>query len=123
MRRAKRRRMPPQRTTTYLDLHPTGELDDSQQTDFGRLVKVLRTARKIVVVAGAGISVSAGSKFGPVTWRQLASTDGASQFPIFGRLQACLEPSRKDTSSKVQAGICSTPPCTEMISPPRPFTT
>ncbi|KAF4556923.1 Sir2-like protein 4 [Elsinoe fawcettii] len=58
---AKRRRISDrkERTTEYLDLRqdPVRE-DDQEQLD--RLVKTLHKRRKIVVVAGAGISVSAG---------------------------------------------------------------
>lgn len=59
---AKRRRTtePKVRTTEYLDLSQGSLHEDQQLTD--RLLKTLHNARKIVVVAGAGISVSAGSK-------------------------------------------------------------
>jgi NAD+-dependent protein deacetylase SIR2 len=62
---AKRRRIskdPKERTTEYLDLR-TQQLDDEQQEQLDRLLRVLHRRQKIVVVAGAGISVSAGSKF------------------------------------------------------------
>jgi NAD-dependent histone deacetylase SIR2 len=39
-----------------------GEVDASQKPQLDRLLKVLHKKRKIVVIAGAGISVSAGSK-------------------------------------------------------------
>lgn len=63
---AKRRRvadaMP--RETKHLDLDVLSTNLDSPHTyELERLVKALRTKRKIVVVAGAGISVSAGSGF------------------------------------------------------------
>lgn len=60
---AKKRRKPEQkpRTTEFLDLsisskHPLTD----QKAQLDTLLKVLRKRRKIVVVAGAGISVSAG---------------------------------------------------------------
>jgi NAD-dependent histone deacetylase SIR2 len=59
---AKRRRLSPSmpRETTRLDLHDNDI--QLQQGQIDHLVKALRTKRKIVVVAGAGISVSAGSE-------------------------------------------------------------
>jgi NAD-dependent histone deacetylase SIR2 len=60
---AKRRKLsqPKPRTTQYLDLR-SEELETSQKEQLDRLLKVLFKKRKIVVVAGAGISVSAGSR-------------------------------------------------------------
>ncbi len=68
---AKRRRIQPPkqptkqptkqpRTTAYLDLDDVDSVDEDQ---LDRLLAVLRRKKKIVVVAGAGISVSAGSAF------------------------------------------------------------
>lgn len=59
----KRRKLaePKPRTTQHLDLR-LGEVDASQKPQLDRLLKVLHKKRKIVVIAGAGISVSAGSK-------------------------------------------------------------
>ncbi|KAI9775661.1 MAG: hypothetical protein M1839_000986 [Geoglossum umbratile] len=63
---AKKRKIaePKPRTTAYLDLRPesagAGGVDDSQKPQLDLLLKVLRKKRKIVVIAGAGISVSAG---------------------------------------------------------------
>lgn len=66
---AKKRKLtqPKERTTEYLDLHTLDESSDPEKREqddlqLQRLLKVLRTKRKIVVIAGAGISVSAGSK-------------------------------------------------------------
>ncbi|TKA72538.1 hypothetical protein B0A49_04232 [Cryomyces minteri] len=58
---AKKRRMmtPKPRTTEHLDLR-SGEILPGQETQLTQLLKVLHKKRKIVVVAGAGISVSAG---------------------------------------------------------------
>lgn len=56
---------PKRRITEYLDLRSSDGLDacpDDQRSQLNNLLKVLRTKKKIVVVAGAGISVSAGSK-------------------------------------------------------------
>jgi NAD+-dependent protein deacetylase SIR2 len=58
---AKRRRVEPKpRTTMSLNLGPDHSIDE-QQPQLERLLKVLHKKRKIVVIAGAGISVSAGS--------------------------------------------------------------
>ncbi|OBU01366.1 hypothetical protein VE01_00238 [Pseudogymnoascus verrucosus] len=64
---AKKRKLaqPKERTTEYLDLHTLDESTDPEKLanddlQLQRLLKVLRTKRKIVVIAGAGISVSAG---------------------------------------------------------------
>lgn len=61
----KRRKVEPKpRTTQYLDLTPDADpLAPEQKTQLDLLLKTLRNNRKIVVIAGAGISVSAGSKF------------------------------------------------------------
>ena len=59
---AKRRRISKERTTEYLDLQ-ADTIDPDQQEQLDRLLKVLHKHQKIVVVAGAGISVSAGSKY------------------------------------------------------------
>ena len=51
------------RTTVHLDLRSPTHLDASDQTSqLNLLLKVLRKRRKIVVVAGAGISTSAGGR-------------------------------------------------------------
>lgn len=51
------------RTTQKLDLHSLTEgAGRDQKSQLDLLHKVLRKRRKIVVIAGAGISVSAGSK-------------------------------------------------------------
>ena len=60
---AKRRRIAPpkERTTEYLDLmKPEDELTDQDRGQLKRLIDTLRKKKKIVVIAGAGISVSAG---------------------------------------------------------------
>lgn len=38
-------------------------MDPEQQPELARLLKVLTKSQKVVVIAGAGISVSAGSKW------------------------------------------------------------
>jgi NAD-dependent histone deacetylase SIR2 len=57
---AKRRKLtdPKERTTEYLDL--TTDITDEEKPQLQRLLNVLHKKRKIVVIAGAGISVSAG---------------------------------------------------------------
>jgi NAD-dependent histone deacetylase SIR2 len=63
---AKRRRISKERTTEHLDLR--GEsIDPDQQDQLDRLLHVLHKRQKIVVIAGAGISVSAGSECIPFT--------------------------------------------------------
>jgi hypothetical protein len=62
----KKRRItePKPRTTEYLDLTmPASQCATDQKSQFDTLLKVLRKRRKIVVIAGAGISVSAGSEY------------------------------------------------------------
>ena len=61
-RPAKRRRVTKERSTEYLDLRHE-EVDPDQQAELDQLLHVLHKRRKIVVIAGAGISVSAGSKY------------------------------------------------------------
>lgn len=63
----KRRRVgPKERTTQHLDLSPSAELSRSeQQPQIDLLEKTIRRHRKIVVIAGAGISTNAGSTSGP----------------------------------------------------------
>lgn len=52
------------RTTEHLNLQsPPDGLAADQKTQLALLLKILRKKRKIVVIAGAGISVSAGSMF------------------------------------------------------------
>jgi NAD-dependent histone deacetylase SIR2 len=58
---------PKKRTTEYLELGAFDSCAKStpsshEELQFDRLCKALRTKQKIVVIAGAGISVSAGSK-------------------------------------------------------------
>lgn len=62
----KRKFDPNNRTTLHLDLteHGEEELEDHIE-ELNLMLKTLRKCRKIVVIAGAGISVSAGSKFPP----------------------------------------------------------
>jgi NAD-dependent histone deacetylase SIR2 len=60
---AKRRKVTPpkERTTEYLDLtKPDHEMDETDMLHQDRLLDALRKKKKIVVIAGAGISVSAG---------------------------------------------------------------
>ena len=61
----KRRRVEPKpRTTEHLDLSiPHSQYATEQKTQLDLLLKVLHKRRKIVVIAGAGISVSAGSGY------------------------------------------------------------
>jgi NAD+-dependent protein deacetylase SIR2 len=61
------------RTTSYIDLESRGEDEDE---NLGRLLSALRKKKKIVVIAGAGISVSAGSKL-PTPARSRCEPRGA----------------------------------------------
>lgn len=63
----KRRRVEPKpRTTQHLDLSCNDEQSYAQQqAQLDLLKKTLRKHRKIVVIAGAGISTSAGSRCSP----------------------------------------------------------
>lgn len=54
---------PGPRTTTHFDLENHVYGDDAQ---FGKLLSALRKKKRIVVIAGAGISVSAGSMSRPI---------------------------------------------------------
>lgn len=67
---AKRRKITIQKEekTQYLDLIGLADSDNdshhqSQDAKLQKLMEVLRSKRKIVVIAGAGISVSAGSAY------------------------------------------------------------
>jgi hypothetical protein len=88
--------------TEYLDLCALGNSSDevqhkAQEATLKKLVDTLRLKRKIVVVAGAGISVSAGSmlirfRFSPI---HLAKT---LQFPISALPLASSIPCAASTS-------------------------
>ena len=62
---AKRRRVSKERTTEYLDMR-RDEVDEEQRPELDRVLNVLHKRQKIVVIAGAGISVSAGSMAPPL---------------------------------------------------------
>jgi NAD-dependent histone deacetylase SIR2 len=72
----KRRRIskesPKERTTERLNLSG-GKLDPEQRVQLDRVLQVLHKKRKIVVIAGAGISVSAGSE-SPARHEQIAAS-------------------------------------------------
>lgn len=53
------------RMTEYLDLRTGYKHDDDEEDLVERLTSTLRQKKKIVIIAGAGISVSAGSEFAP----------------------------------------------------------
>jgi NAD+-dependent protein deacetylase SIR2 len=80
------------RTTEYLDLRTIDEISQyhsgsNYDIQLQRLLKALRNKQKIVVIAGAGISVSAGSKIalGPASIT-LLTHDNSSRLSIFYRL-------------------------------------
>lgn len=87
---AKRRKVEAKpRTTEFLDLSSSAS-DEAQKTQLDKLLKVLYKKRKIVVVAGAGISVSAGSMYPPaknVSGRAQSLTP--TQFPTSAPILAC----------------------------------
>lgn len=88
---AKCRRISKDRTAEYLDLKGD-TIDSDQQAQLDRLLKVLHKRQKIVVIAGAGISVSAGSKSTlemPQLTRQRANIN--FQFLIFAHRKAYSE--------------------------------
>lgn len=59
---AKRRRVERKpRTTEYLSLRAASEQSEKDEQLLDQLTNVLRKKKKIVIIAGAGISVSAGS--------------------------------------------------------------
>ncbi|KAK2806838.1 hypothetical protein FQN51_005638 [Onygenales sp. PD_10] len=59
--KTRRKAEPKPRTTKHLDLTAVGDGLADQKTELDLLLKALHKKRKIVVIAGAGISVSAGS--------------------------------------------------------------
>lgn len=62
-RPAKRRKVEKKpRTTDYLDLRAGYSHNEDDEDLVNRLTSTLRQKKKIVIIAGAGISVSAGSK-------------------------------------------------------------
>jgi NAD-dependent histone deacetylase SIR2 len=74
------------RTTEYLDLRSVDEISQYQNSpndeiNLQRLLKALRNKQKIVVIAGAGISVSAGSKFS--LWPAFSTSLTLSSVPDF----------------------------------------
>lgn len=72
---AKRRKITERkpRTTEYLDLETR---DEAAEVHLDRLLHVLRRKKKIVIVAGAGISVSAGSELNLNSTREPFPTIG-----------------------------------------------
>jgi NAD-dependent histone deacetylase SIR2 len=67
------------RTTGYLDLRavdgfPNDPKTPDEEALLQRLLKALRKKQKIVVIAGAGISVSAGSMFCPSAFMRTSLT-------------------------------------------------
>lgn len=105
---SKRRRItapPKPRTTAYVDLENSGEEEDGS---LGRLLSALRKKKKIVVIAGAGISVSAGSTSPlPVKSRQafgLLTRFPSSRLPLVDR-PVCDAPRAAQAQGVWQASI------------------
>ena len=96
------------RTTVHLDLQsPSPAADQSSQ--LGLLLKVLRKRRKIVVIAGAGISTAAGGNAALHSQRQFGLLI-ILQFQTFGHQMASSTLSGAIISSKLPASIYSTLP-------------
>jgi hypothetical protein len=78
--------------TEYLNLQMLSESDDDAHHKvhggkLKKLMEVLRTKRKIVVIAGAGISVSAGSMYTcPAQHHHLSNMHISTRFPIVQRI-------------------------------------
>lgn len=73
---------PKPRPIRHLDLSPPlGTVAATQKTEVQQLIKLLKTKKKIVVVAGAGISVGAGSKLA----RSLCSLSTLDDFTWLAR--------------------------------------
>lgn len=100
---------PKPRTTVHLDLQSPSPAPD-QSSQLGLLLKVLRKRRKIVVIAGAGISTAAGGECcAPIPaahW--IANLLTKPQFPTFGHQMASSTLSGATISSKLPASIYST---------------
>lgn len=84
---AKRRRISERkpRTTEYLDLR-SGHVKPGQESQLDRLLHTIHKRQKIVVVAGAGISVSAGSKCASFWWLCGDVANGCAQYPTSDHL-------------------------------------
>lgn len=115
---AKRRRISEKkpRTTEYLDLR-TGIAKPEEQEQLDRLMNVLHNRRKIVVVAGAGISVSAGSKY--INLFSNAPAKYPPQYLTSAPLLGCLHPFGPNTTSKDLESTCLTRLFTRMTLQPR----
>lgn len=119
----KRRKIEPRpRTTEYLDLQAQYDpLCSNQQAQLDTLLGVLRKKKKIVVIAGAGISVSAGSKctyFGKIFMIFFLTM---SQYLTSGPPVVFLPPSRTSITSKRPENISSMRPFTRLTHRPRHF--
>ena len=111
---AKRRRITKDRSTEYVDLRD-GSVDAEQQADLDHVLHVLHKRRKIVVIAGAGISVSAGSKSYSATIVDAGRlTNHPSQYPTSALPMACSEVSKTNTNLKDPARTYLTRRCTRM---------
>lgn len=92
------------RTTVHLDLQsPSPAADQSSQ--LALLLKVLRKRRKIVVIAGAGISTAAGGESCAPLSQLHVGLLIRPQSPTFGHLMAYLPRSKATISSKLPASI------------------
>lgn len=86
---AKKQRImkPKELKTEYLDLCALNDCSDeaehkAQDRKLKRLMEALRSKRKIVVIAGAGISVSAGSMFLFSFWRPILLKPRSTRFSL-----------------------------------------
>lgn len=105
--------------TEYLDIaslieSDNGDVHKNQETKMRKLLDVLRTKRRIVVIAGAGISVSAGSTLPPSSIP--TTITNRRQYPISALLRASSQLSDPSTSSRPRESIYSTQLSIAMIS-------
>ncbi len=119
---AKRRRISKERTTEYLDLR-SSDVEPDQQPQLDTLLNVLQNRQKIVVIAGAGISVSAGSKTYLHASTLVHHANDALQYLTSAHLPGSSKVSRTSTNSEAPANTYSTRPCTKMTRQPHPSTT
>lgn len=124
---AKRRKTEPKpRTTERLNLRASYEHSEEDEDLLGRLTSALRKKKKIVVIAGAGISVSAGSTLLPSLSALFATqilTFPSLQFPTSAPPMAYSRLCEPNTSSRLPASSSSMPLFTSTIHQRHPFMT
>ena len=107
------------RQTVHLDLRsPPSESANDQTAQLNLLLKTLRKRRKIVVVAGAGISTSAGSKSQSFHYL-LSGLLNCTQFPIFALPMVFSKLTKVRISSNLLANSFSMRQCIKPMTPHR----